>query len=140
MYFKNFVDNQYENAVDPETASALAQAGGTLLGGIVQNRQAQNLSKSDFEKNLEAVCGKKPIGLNIFGKQTKYQDCVNKYTEQQTALQQQQLALQEASLSQRSAGSSGTGENGGLGTGAIIGIAVGGLAVIGTIIYLVVKR
>lgn len=139
-------DNNFENMVDPEVAGQIAQAGTQVVGGLVARRQQKQLDKTELDKLIETSCGKKPAikkKFGIFGGKTKatnqYETCRDKVTSEQTALQKQALDIQQQELANRSA-SAGSGDDGGLSTGAKIGIGVGALAVIGVAIYLIVKR
>ena len=146
---KNFsidFEDEFENMVDPETAGALAQAGTQLIGSAIARRQQKQLNKTELETLIDTTCGKKPVikrKFGIFGGKTKatneYETCRNKVTSDQTALQQQALNIQQQELANRTATGGGAG-NEGLSTGAKIGIGVGALAVIGVVVYLIVKR
>lgn len=139
-------EDEFENMVDPETAGALAQAGTQLIGGAIARRQQKQLNKTELETLIDTTCGKKPVikrKFGIFGGKTKatneYETCRNKVTSEQTALQQQALNIQQQELANRTATGGGAGDEG-LSTGAKIGIGVGALAVIGVVVYLIVKR
>ena len=139
-------EDEFENMVDPATAGAIAQAGTQLIGGAIARRQQKQLNKTELETLIDTTCGKKPAikrKFGIFGGKTKatneYETCRNKVTSDQTALQQQALNIQQQELANRTATGGGAGDEG-LSTGAKIGIGVGALAVIGVVVYLIVKR
>lgn len=139
-------EDEFENMVDPETAGAIAQAGTQLIGGAIARRQQKQLNKTELETLIDTTCGKKPAikrKFGIFGGKTKatneYETCRNKVTSEQTSLQQQALNIQQQELANRTATGGGAGDEG-LSTGAKIGIGVGALAVIGVVVYLIVKR
>jgi hypothetical protein len=138
-------EDEFENMVDPATAQALAQAGTQLVGGAIARRQQKQLNKTELYTLIETTCGKKPVikkKFGIFGGKTKatnqFETCRDKVTSEQTALQQQALNIQQQELANRSA--SASSEDEGLSTRAKIGIGVGALAVIGVVVYLIVKK
>jgi len=136
--FMNF-DEGFANAVDPETAQALAQGGTQLIGGIVRNRQEKNANKSDLDKTIESSCGKPPLAKRILGRNTKAYDkylaCSQKVTDDQSKLQAQALENQRLATA-----NTPPSEDEGMSLGAKIGIGVGALAVVGAIIYFVTKK
>jgi hypothetical protein len=138
-------EDEFENMVDPATAQALAQAGTQLVGGAIQRRQQKQLSKTELDTLIDTTCGKKPAikrKFGLFGGKTKatneYETCRDRVTSEQSAMQQQALNIQQQELANRSA--SAGSEDEGLSTGAKIGIGVGALAVIGVVVYLIVKK
>jgi hypothetical protein len=135
-------EDQFENMVDPQTAGALAQAGTQIIGGAIQRRQQRELSKSEIEKLIDSTCGKKPVVKRVLGKNTKayndYLSCSSKITSEQADLQRRALAIQEQQLGNASISESG--DEGGMSTGAKIGIGIGALAVISVITYLIIKK
>ena len=119
----------------------LANTAGQLLMLAQNRRAAANAAKSDLEKNIEAACGKRPLGcaLDIFGvrKDCKdYETCRANYVAHVQELER--LAVEaEAAANAKSLGSQDN--NAPLSTGAIVGIVGGSVLVIGTILYFVFK-
>lgn len=137
--FMNF-DEGFANAIDPATAQALAQGGTQIIGGIVQNKKAKELNKSELDKMIDSTCGKAPRIKRILGKNTKayndYLACSSKVTSDQTKLQAEALKTQQA-VAENTPPSD---EDEGMSTGTKIAIGVGALAVVGAIIYFVTKK
>ena len=129
--------------ISADQAVGLANTAGQLLL-IAQQRRAQvDAAKSDLEKNIEAACGKQPIGcaLDIFNLRPDckaYKQCRADYVANVQALEKAAVEAEAAAnAANRSMG--GNQEGSGLSTGAIVGIVVGGVVVLGTIGYLIYR-
>jgi hypothetical protein len=129
--------------ISADQAVGIANTAGQLLL-IAQNRRAQvDAAKSDLEKNIEGACGKQPVGcawdiLNLRPDCKAHKQCRADYVANVQALER---AAVEAEAAAAAANRSLAGEQGeGLSTGAIIGIVVGGVAVLGTILFLTLRK
>jgi hypothetical protein len=129
--------------ISADQAVGLANTAGQLLL-IAQNQRATaDAAKSDLEKNIDAACGKQPIGcaLDIFNLRPdckNYKQCRANYVAQVQALEKAALEAEAAANASRSLGDDKS--NKGLSTGAIIGIVAGSVVVLGTLGYLFLKR
>lgn len=66
------------DGMTPEQKAELAKAGGQLAAQLLKSKG----SKTDLEKKIKAVCGRKPIGLFSMGKKgkkriEKYKSCAD---------------------------------------------------------------
>lgn len=129
--------------ISADQAVGLANTAGQLLL-IAQQRRAQvDAAKSDLEKNIEAACGKQPIGcawdfLNLRPDCKAYKQCRADYVANVQALEKAAVEAEAAAnAANRSMG--GNQDGSGLSTGAIIGIVAGGVVVLGTIGYLIYR-
>ena len=129
--------------ISADQAVDLANTAGQLLLLAQNRRAAADAAKSDLEKNIEGACGKQPIGcaLDIFNLRPDckdYEECRASYVAQVQELERLAIeAERESALANRSL----AGEQGQrLSTGAIIGIVAGGVAVLGTILFLTLRK
>lgn len=141
--FSNFdTDFQYADApaVSPETAQQLAQLGTQLVGRAASNRAAASAALPEFEKGLEAQCGKRPAGFRK-KKVGEYETCKTTYTTDFNKRADTTRATAEANVlaATASTGGGGIGTTGGMSSNMKIGIGVGALVVLVGIIYMVKK-
>ena len=129
--------------ISADQAVGLANTAGQLLL-IAQNRRAQvEAAKSDLEKNIEAACGKQPIGcawdfLNLRPDCKAHKQCRADYVANVQALER--AAVEAEAAAEAANRSLGGAQGEGLSTGAIIGIVAGGVAVLGTILFLTLRK
>jgi len=101
--FENFDDEVFSNAVDPNAIIQGVSAVASLGGSIAQASSQKQASKTEIQREIESVCGKrKPV---LKKRRQKYEKCAkgiyDKYQlnkQQQTQLQQQQLQNQQQQL------------------------------------------
>ncbi len=94
-----------------------------LFGGVITNVTQK---KTGLAADVKAVCGNRPL-TNFGGKRDAYLACAQNFANQQAAIAGAAVGVTPPAKS-------------GLGTGAIIGLSVAGVAVLGTIIFLAVKK
>jgi len=129
--------------IDADAAVGLANTAGQLLLLAQNRRAAADAAKSDLEKNIEGACGNQPVGcawdiLNLRPDCKAYKECRANYVAQSQELER--LAI-EAEAQAAEANRSLAGAQGeGLSTGAIIGIVAGGVAILGTILFLTLRK
>jgi hypothetical protein len=100
--FENFDDEVFSN-FDPNAIIQGVTAVANLGGSIAQSSAQKQASKTEIQREIESVCGKrKPVSKK---KKEKYEKCAkeiyDKYQsnkQQQTQLQQQQLQNQQQQL------------------------------------------
>jgi hypothetical protein len=85
--------------------------------------------KTGDAADIEAACGRKPL-LNIGGKKDAYLACAANYTSTKAA----------ASVAAANAAAAAAGANKGFSPLAITGFAIGGIAIVSGIVYLIVKK
>lgn len=116
----------------------------------VRDRQIQNIQNSmgknqdcSIDEYLNAAgCGIRPLCAFTAAckkKTAAWQDCVNKSTDTKAAVAQSTADFNQQALSVLQS-SGAVGDDGKLSTGAWIGIGVFGLALIGAVAYVVLKR
>jgi len=129
--------------IDANAAVGLANTAGQLLLLAQNRRAAADAAKSELEKNIEAACGKQPVGcawdfLNLRPDCKAHKQCRADYVANVQALEK---AAAEAEAAAAEANRSLAGAQGeGLSTGAIIGIVAGGVAILGTILFLTLRK
>jgi len=129
--------------IDANAAVGLANTAGQLLLLAQNRRAAADSAKSDLEKNIEAACGKQPVGcaLDIFNLRPDckaYKECRANYVAQAQELER--LAIEaEAQAAEANRSMSGGQDGKKLSTGAIVGIVAGSVLVLGTIGFLIYR-
>ncbi len=128
--FKNI--SQYNNFVDPALISGAIQAVGQIgTAGI-------NLANKDgVQGDVKAACGAKPI-TNFGGKKDAYLACAAAYSKHLASQQnyQNQSAAQLAQLQLLTQAEANKNK---LSPIAITGIAVGSVAILGLLAFLIIK-
>lgn len=115
----------YSN-ISADPVSAIAGAVGALAN------LGQLANKTGLQGDVKAACGNKPL-TNIGGKLDAYKACSANYVQAQIQLRAQENQLASAQLAAQN-------NKPAYGTGAIIGISLGVLALTGTIVILILKR
>ena len=124
--FSNFKDDENNTlSVDPNAVAGAVDSTATLIGTIIENQP-------DVKKELKARCGGKPW----FGQEKKrlYEDCKENFYEQRAGVPNNNY--------DPNAGKDGYSMppvQGGMSTGAIVGITLLSLTLIGGAIYFVTK-
>jgi hypothetical protein len=129
--------------IDANAAVGLANTAGQLLLLAQNRRAAADAAKSDLEKNIEAACGKQPVGcaLDIFNLRPDckaYKQCRADYVANVQALERAAVEAEAAAAAANRSLAGGQGER--LSTGAIVGIVAGSVLVLGGIAYLLLKN
>jgi hypothetical protein len=116
---------------------------GAGLGSIVKTatdtitQLAPVMQKPEFQKNLEATCGKKGTFLGLGKPRQSYLDCAKNFMEKQGVTNAQFDQWKESLDSDTGAT---TPPKTGMSLGAKIGITAGVLAVVGVAVFFIVKK
>lgn len=94
------------------------------------------MQKTDFQKNLKAACGSSGQVAGVGKVKASYMECAKKFMEKQGI---DNSDINKWADSQDKQGASTENAPTGMSTGAKIGIAVGGLVVVGLIGFLIFK-
>jgi len=115
-----------------------ANLGSAIKFGVdTYNQIAPAIQKPEFQKNLEATCGKSGVVLGIGKPRQSYLDCAKNFMEKQgvsnTQFDQWKDTLNTDNTDKSSAPSAG------MSLGAKIGIGAGILAVVGVAVFFILK-
>jgi hypothetical protein len=97
------------------------------------------MQKTEFQKNLEARCGKKGTFLGLGKPRQSYLDCAESFMKAQ-GVTNAQFDQWKESLDSDSGDKGGQSNPSGMSLGAKIGITAGILAVVGVAVFFIVKK
>ena len=115
-----------------------ANIGSAIKFGVDTYTQiAPAIQKPEFQKNLEATCGKSGVVLGIGKPRQSYLDCAKNFMEKQGVSNSQFDQWQNSLNNDNASGS--TPPSTGMSLGAKIGITAGILAVVGVAVFFILK-
>lgn len=129
------------NLTQPTSKTPFDLSGVIKTGAEAYTQLAPFMQKTDFQRNLEAVCGKSGTILGIGKPRQSYLTCAENFMKSQGVSNQQfdqwKNTLDTSGNDTSNTGADNTGSTQGLSMGAKIGIGVGVLAVVGIMIYFI---
>jgi hypothetical protein len=130
--------NQGSSLTQPKTKTPIDIVGIIKTGTEAYTQLAPFMQRTDFQRNLEAVCGKSGTILGIGKPRQSYLTCAENFMKSQGVSNQQfdqwKNTLDTSGDNRVSSGDEEPKK--GLSLGAKIGIGVGVLAVVGLIVYI----
>ena len=130
--------NKGSNLTQPKEKKPFDLAGVIKTGAEAYTQLAPFMQRTDFQRNLEAVCGKSGTFLGIGKPRQSYLTCAENFMKSQ-GVSNQQFDQWKNTLDTSGNDTGVTGREEpkkGLSLGAKIGIGVGVLAVVGLIVYI----
>lgn len=130
--------NKGSNLTQPTNKTPFDLAGVIKTGAEAYTQLAPFMQKTDFQRNLEAVCGKSGTVLGIGKPRQSYLTCAENFMKSQ-GVSNQQFDQWKTTLdtSDNTGVVGGEEPKKGLSLGAKIGIGVGVLAVVGVLVYFI---
>ena len=131
--------NQGSTLTQPTTKTPFDLVGVIKTGAEAYTQLAPFMQRTDFQRNLEAVCGKSGTFLGIGKPRQSYLTCAENFMKSQ-GVSNQQFDQWKTTLDNTGDDKGITDEEEqkkGLSLGAKIGIGVGVLAVVGVIVYFI---
>jgi hypothetical protein len=131
--------NKGSNLTQPKEKTPFDIVGAIKTGADAYTQLAPFMQRTDFQRNLEAVCGKSGTILGIGKPRQSYLTCAENFMKSQ-GVSNQQFDQWKTTLDTTGNDTGVTGgeePKKGLSLGAKIGIGVGVLAVVGVLVYFI---
>jgi hypothetical protein len=131
--------NKGSNLTQPKEKTPFDIVGAIKTGAEAYTQLAPFMQRTDFQRNLEAVCGKSGTILGIGKPRQSYLTCAENFMKSQ-GVSNQQFDQWKTTLDTTGNDTGVTGgeePKKGLSLGAKIGIGVGVLAVVGVLVYFI---